>query len=169
MNDTGGNERYRALRKLALVLVAAPVVVGVVLYLLLGTADGGMDGPPAWLLLGQVVFAVAILALVEAVGYRAKPAEIGESDVVGNASVLAFQSAMLLRFALCETLMIVSVALSFVATPHTFLNYPLGGLLSLALMVFEVLPNRRSVARTQAALESRGRPSYLHEALGLGG
>lgn len=169
MNETAGNERYRSLRALALALTVAPVIIGIALYFVLGTVEDGMANPPAWVLVAQLVYALIALALAETIGYRTVPAEAGDAQTVGNASALAYQSAMILRFALCESLAIISIALAFVLIPSTFLIYLYGGLLSLALMLFEVLPSKRSVARTEASLERRGRPSYLREAFGLGG
>lgn len=169
MNESSGNGRYRSMRILALVLIAALVFITVVLYYVLGTAEGGMANPPMWVLVVQFVYALIALGVAETIGYRTAAAELGEAQTVGNNSALAYQSAMILRFAVCESLAIISIALAFVLTPSTFLIYLYGGLLSLALMLFEVLPSKRSVARTEASLERRGRPSYLREAFGLGG
>ena len=169
MNETGGNDRYRALRTLAIVLAAAPVLIGVVLYFALGTAEDGMANPPAWVPLGQLAYALIVLVLAETIGYRTVPAETGEAQVVGNVSAMAYQSATILRFVLCESLAIISIALAFVLVPSTFLTYALGGLLCAALILFEVFPSERSVARTQASLEREGRPSHLRDAFGIAG
>ncbi|MDQ3156383.1 MAG: hypothetical protein M3Q98_06645 [Actinomycetota bacterium] len=169
MNETSGNERYRALRILALALCAALGFIGVALYFAMGTTEDGMANPPVWVPLAQVFGAFVILVLVETVGYRTAAAEGGDTQIVGNSSAMAYQSAMILRFALCESLAIVSIALAFVVIPNTFLTYVYGGLLSLALMLFAVVPNKRSLSKTEASLERDGRPSYLREAFDLAG
>ena len=167
MNTTGGNERFRRLRVLALTLISGPVLFAVVLYFLLGMDEGGMDTPPVWVLIVQVAVAVALYAAVEAIGFQTDPAKPGDPQEVGNASFMTFQTQMVLRFALCESLTIVSIALAFVVEPNTFLTYALGGLLSVVLMLVEVLPNERAIRKVEASLEQNGTPSHLREAFGL--
>lgn len=167
MNSTSGNQRYRQMRTLAVTLISGPVLFAVVVYFLVGMADGGMDTPPAWVLLLQVAVAVALYFVVEAIGFATDPAGDGDPQEVASASFLTYQTAMVLRFALCESLTIISIALAFVVEPNTFLTYALGGLLSVLLMVVEVYPSRRNVSRIQSSLEREGDPSYLHESFGL--
>lgn len=169
MNTTDGNQRYARLRTLAWTLISGPVLFAVVIYFLVGLDDGGMDSPAVWVLIVQVALAATLYFAVEAIGFQTDPAKPGDPQEVANTSFMTFQTALVLRFALCESLTIISIALAFVVTPYTFLTYALGGLLSVVLMLLFVLPNERSVRRIQSALERDGSPSYLREALGLNG
>ena len=169
MNTTGGNRRFTSLRTLSWTLISGPVLFAVVVYFLVGMDDGGMDNPPSWVFIAQIALAIVLYFAVEAVGYQTDAAKPGDPDEVGNASFIAFQTTMVLRFALCESLTIVSIALAFVVTPTTFLTYALGGLLSVVLMWIHVMPHERSLGRIQSSLERDGSPSYLREAMGLNG
>lgn len=126
------------------------------------------EAPPVWVLPAQLAAGVAVHVLVEAIGYRPPALDPSLDDEAASAQAMVrHQGAMILRFALIESIAIVSIALAFVVPDGGFLTFAGGAVVSLALMGYHVWPWTRPVGRTADALEARGRRSGLREAFGL--
>ena len=146
--------------------MSALVMIGLALFFVLGQED--MSSPPLVVVLVQLAAGVGIHLLLEAVGYRPQPLAPSVSDEDAEVLVrMRWQSAMLLRFALAETVAIASVAVAFVVEEGGFLTYVVGAAVSLALMALHVWPGARPVGRMADALERDGRRSGLREAFGV--
>jgi hypothetical protein len=159
---------FQQLRILALRLMGALPVIGVVLWAVLSATQDVWALPPPWLMLAQVAAGVSVHFFNEAAGRRTPPIVAGlPREEAETTSRLAFQSAMVERFAFSEAIAIVSLAAAFWLAEGGILGYVTGALVSLALMVLHVWPTPRAVERTAAALERDGGTSYLREALGL--
>lgn len=154
-------------RVLAAVLMSALLLFGTALYFVLGQHD--MSSPPVLVLAGIVALGVAVHLVVESVGYRAEPLSASLTDEeVENEARARWGSAMVLRFALAESVAILSIATAFVVSAGGFLTYVVGGAISLALMALHVWPGARPVGKVADALERDGRLSGLREAFGVG-
>ena len=154
-------------RVLAATLMSALVLIGTSLWFVLGQDD--MSSPPVLVLAGLLALGVAVHLTVEAVGYRAEPLSASLSDAeVENQTRTRWQATMILRFALAESVAIVSIAVAFVVSEGGFLTYVVGAAISLALMVLHVWPGARPVGKVADALERDGRRSGLREAFGVG-
>lgn len=150
-------------RTLTGALMGALVMFGVVLSFVLGTTPA----PPVWVPLAQLLAGVALHVLVETIGYRVEPLDPGMADDEAAAVArVRWQSSMILRFALVESLAIASIVAAFVVDGGVW-TYAGGALVSLVLMAVHAWPGSRSVTRTAGALEARGQDSFLHETFGL--
>jgi membrane protein YdbS with pleckstrin-like domain len=149
-------------RVLAGTLMAALVVFAVVFGPVLGY--GGY--PPVWVPVALGVLAVLVHVTVEAAGYRVPAVAPGtpedDAAVIGRT---AFQTSMILRFALCESVAIVALVAAFVVEPHTAMTYLVGGTLSLLLMSWHVWPSERLVRRVEQQLDRDGGRSRLHDVM----
>ena len=158
------------LRILAGALMGALLFIGIALYLVLSATSDITEMPPLWVVGAQIAAGVSIHYLLEAAGYRTPAIPVGtpREDAQPQA-LIAFQSAMIRRFAFSEFIAMASVVVAFVIHEGQFLAYVSGALVSLALMVVHVFPWARPVARTAANLDRDGGRSYLLEALGMAG
>lgn len=150
------------LRVLAGTLIGALVVLAVVMAPVLG-----LEGyPPVWVPAALGALAVAVHLLVQAVGYRvpAIAPATPESDAAA-AGRAAYQTSMVLRFALCESVAMVALVAAFVVEPRTAMTYVVGGTLSLLLMAWHVWPSERLVRRVEQELDRDGGRSRLWDAL----
>ena len=151
-----------ALRTLAGALISAVVMIGVVAFMVLGTAGY----PPVWVAAGLGVLAVAAHAVVEVVGYRWPALRPGTpAEEAAAAGVAAYRSLMMVRFALCEAVAIIALAAAFVVEPQTAKTYLVGGTLSLLLLLWHVWPSERITRRLEQALDRDGGRSGLADAL----
>jgi hypothetical protein len=82
---------------------------------------------------------------------------------------MRWQSSMVQRFALAESIAIVSVALCFVVPEGGYVLLLLGCATSLVLMAVHVFPWKRPVGKVADALERDGARSGLREVFGQGG
>jgi hypothetical protein len=150
-------------RILAASLMAALVFIGIALSFVLPP-----DGVSPVVLLVQVVAGVAAHLLLDAIGYRTPALATDQTD--DEAAAVArtrWQSLMVLRFAISESIAIASIAAAFVLADGSVMTYLGGAVVSLVLMLVHVWPGARSVGRTADALEAGGRRSGLREAFGL--
>jgi hypothetical protein len=151
-------------------LMGALVVMAIALYVVLSATTDIAASPPLWLVGAQVAAGLSVHYLNEAAGYRTTAIAPGTAREEAAAQArLAFQSAMIRRFAFSEVIAIASIAAAFIVTSGGFLGYVSGALVSLALMVVHVWPWARPVARTAASLERDGGRSYLLEEFGFSG
>lgn len=164
MTPTGAPSFHRTLRVLVTALMAAPV-----LFLVVGATilQDGFTDPPWWMLGVVTGEAAVVLVLLQVVGLRTVPAiapGTAEADA-RRLSATAFQANVILRFALCESVALVALALSFVAETGGMVVLVLGVALCEALMALFVWPGDRLVAAVQGALEREGGVSHLQAAL----
>jgi len=153
-------------RILAGSLMGALLFMGVALAFVLRTDSR----PPLWVPLAQLVAGAAIHVLLDTIGYRLQPLEVSMGDTeAASAARARWQAAMILRFALSESVALASIAAAFVIGEGGFWIYAAGAVVSLVLMVVHVWPWARPLGRTVEALESAGQPSHLFEAFGLSG
>ncbi len=150
------------LRTLAMALISAVVMFGLVAFFVLGP-----DGyPPVWVAAALGAIAVAAHVAVEAVGYRVPALSPGaQGEDAAAAGLAAYRSSMMLRFALCEAVAIIALVAAFVVEPQTAKTYLVGGTLSLALLLWHVWPSDRGIRRIEAQLDRDGGRSGLHSAL----
>jgi len=144
-------------------LMAGLAIFGVVLFFVLGTEGT----PPVWVPVAQVAAGVAVHVLLETIGYRIPALDTDLSDAdARQAARVRWQSSTILRFALSETIAIVSVVGAFVLDGGLW-TYVGGAVVSLLLMAVHVWPWARPVDRVATALESSGRQSHLREDFGV--
>jgi 4-hydroxybenzoate polyprenyltransferase len=155
-----------SLRVLVGALLTAPVFIVLAMAFVLAPTEGALDATP--LLAVPLVVGAAAFAVCETVGYRTPALAPGTPrDQAQSQSAIAYRTGTTLRFALCEAVLFICVALGFVVTTGGYLLVVLGAVVAMALVWFECWPRERPVARTQASLERDGAASYLREALGL--
>ena len=143
--------------------MAGLVLIGFALFFVLGTKDT----PPLWLVLAQLAAGAGVHVLLESIGYRARPLDPQLSDAdAEQAAAAAWQSSMMLRFALSEAIAILSLVAAFVLEGG-IVAYAVGAVVSLALMAVHVWPWSRPVGKVADALEAAGRTTHLREAFGV--
>src|SRR5690349_1024422 len=108
------------LRILAGTLMSALLIMAVVLTPVLG-----LDGyPPVWVPVALGVMALVVHLLVQAVGYRVPAiAPTASPDEAAGTGRAAFQTSMVLRFALSESVAMVALIAAFVVEPRTAMTY----------------------------------------------
>ena len=160
-----GANHLRQLRVMVGALLAAPVVIVVAMWFVLGHT---LTDPTPW----PFVIAVVVLGLVGEVvlrtfGYRTVvlPRGLSSADTMAR-SRLSYQAALFRRMSVAELPMLIALALSFV-TYGGFYLVLFGAAVTLNLLVVHVWPSQRSVDRTAASRELDGADSHLREALGL--
>lgn len=149
-------QRMASVRSIAFAMAGTPVFLGIVL-LMTFTAEERFAAPPTWLVLAQLVAAVAIFILCQTRFSQPPAIPRGtEEDAANNHALAAYQSTFFLRVAVCEALPMVSVAAAFVAVPTSWLSYATGGFLGLILIVLHVIPNERTTTKVKEALQAEG-------------
>ena len=155
------------LRTVVLAMSSSLLAIALALYFVLGTSETAFDVPPAWLLGGQAVAAVAIHLLLNAVGYRAPAIAPGTPpDQAASRSAAAFTSTTFLRMAFSESIAIASIVAAFVVPQGEYVAFLTGALLALVLLALHAFPGERAIAKVQASLEREGAQSHLREKLG---
>ena len=155
----------QTMRILAWSLMGALVVIGVALVFVY---EGQLtETPPVWAVAVVAVLGVGAWLLIDAVGYRVPAIRPGTpQDEAAKASVAAFQSAMIRRFAMSEVVALVALAVGARTEEGPVVLYALGVVAAFAPMSVHVLPGERVITRTEEALQREGGTSYLR--LGLG-
>lgn len=149
-------------------MMGSLVIIAIALYFVLVTPSHGLEAPPLWLAGAQVAAGIVAHLLVESVGYRAPaiPPGTPEGEARTRAAA-AFTTGNILRFGLCESIALGSVAAAFVVESGGFVGYLTGAAVSLVLMAVHAWPGERPIGKIQASLERDGARSYLREQLGL--
>jgi hypothetical protein len=131
-----------------------------VLWFVLAT-DGIGEFPTGWPTLVVLAAAVGAYSICELAGFRTPPLEHSSRSAaeIEADSWRRFTASTFTRFAVCEAVFLISVALSFVA--ESFWVVLIGAALALPLFFWEAWPGERNQRRFAAALESGGVPSYL--------
>jgi hypothetical protein len=126
------------------------------------------DAPPLWLIAAQVLAAIAVHVVVEAVGYRVPAIDPGTREAEARTiSVRAFTSGTVLRIGLCESIALASVAAAFLVDSGGYAGFLTGAAISLVLMAVHAWPGAGPIEKTRASLERDGGRSFLREQLGL--
>lgn len=156
MSPQSPDQRLASLRMIALAMMGTPVMLGLVVLFTFDAADRFVV-PPTWLLVAQLACAAAVFILCELLFYRAEAVPPGtERDEAQRRGINAYQSLFFVRVALCEFVAMVSVAAAFVVQPSSWLNYAVGGVLAVLLLLVHVLPTERTFAKTRESLERDG-------------
>jgi hypothetical protein len=161
----------RSFRILAAALMAALVVIGIALASIFGggqartNRDGTVEHlhtPAGWVYLVIVAMGAIAAGLVQLGGYRV-PAIAPDADpAVARATGLqSYRVTMILRFAISESVAIVSIALLFAIASNTILPYVLAAAISFVLMAYHVWPSYALISRVQQQLDRNGGRSEL--------
>ncbi|MGI8881847.1 MAG: hypothetical protein ACR2KJ_15345 [Jatrophihabitans sp.] len=155
------------LRTLALAFATTPIVIGIALVFVAKPANGESAKASVGIVAAEIVIAVLAELLLETMGYRIKPLDATmDAEKAASQAGVRFQASMILRFALAEVVVLISIALTFVVTPLTVLNYLVGAALGVALILIHVWPSSRVLTRCAAAMDRDGGRSQLVERLG---
>ena len=167
MSSTPGSgaNHLRQLRIMVGALLAAPLLILVAMWFVLGHT---LTDPTPW----PFVIAVVAVGLVgelvlRTYGYRTVvlPRGLSPEETIAR-SRLSYQAALFRRMSVAELPLLIALALSFV-TYGGFYLVLFGAAVTLNLLVVHVWPSQRSVDRTAASLELGGATSRLREALDL--
>lgn len=141
-------------------MASAMPLITLVLWFVLAT-DGIGDFPASWAPVVVLAVAVGAYSICELAGFRTPPLEYSARSAaeIEADSWRRFTTSTFTRFAMCEAVFLVSVALAFVV--ESFWVVLIGLVLALPLFLLEAWPGVRNQRRFAAALESRGVPSYL--------
>lgn len=127
-------------------------------------ADDGLgDYPDTWVPLAVGVLAVAAYSFCELAGFRTEPLQpsTAEPADVGGRSYQRFVASSYVRFAICESVFLLSFVLGF--TVDSFWPVLVGTVFTIPLLVWEVWPGARNRRRFATSLEGAGAPSYLED------
>ncbi|MGO1974962.1 MAG: hypothetical protein ACTH2Q_18565 [Propionibacteriaceae bacterium] len=149
-------QRLASVRMIAFAMAATPVFLGVALFMVFDSEEL-FAAPATWLVVAQLVAAVAIFVLCQTRFSRPAAIPRGTEETAANDLALTgFQSTFFLRVAVCETLPMFSAAAAFVVLPTSWLSYAVGAFLGLVLLAVHVIPNERTTSRIKEALEREG-------------
>jgi hypothetical protein len=154
----------QTLRLLVGAVVGALLVMGVALTLVLGLAP-----PPLWTVVLLLVLGTVLYVVLERFGYRVSPVPPSlPPEEARQVAMRAFQSTLMRRLVMAESVAIIGLALAFVVGRSAFVFY-VGASVSILLLAVHVWPSVRSVDRVVAELERDGAHTGLRELLGFDG
>jgi F0F1-type ATP synthase membrane subunit c/vacuolar-type H+-ATPase subunit K len=154
--------RIRSTRMLVSVLAGSVVLWGVVMSFIFPSSEF----PPIWVPLTFGALAVISHLLSRTVGFRLKPIPAGTLPTEAMPTALAaFQSSLIIRFVLSESVAIIALVLSFIVVPQTWTTYLIGGVPSLILFAVNVWPSTALISKVQQQLDREGGRSFLADAL----
>jgi hypothetical protein len=155
-----GGAPIKTLRTMSVAVLLTPVVLGLVVLL---AARGG-DYPPPYLPLVLGAVAIGGVRLAETVGYTPRPIEPGTpKSEAARVALREYHGRWFVRSVSTQVVLLFGLLLSFMLT--TSWPYLVAFALGWPIMIFEVWPWRRSVAKVKVALEWAGANSYLEDAL----
>jgi hypothetical protein len=159
----GKSPATQTLRYLVGAVMGALFLMAVALTFVLG-----LGAPPLLSVLLLLLLGAGAWFVIEGVGYRAKPVAPNlDPDAARQAAMNQFQSALMRRLAISESVAIIGIALAFVS--RTVVVYDVGASVSVLLLLVHVWPSERSVDRVVTQLERDGAQTGLREMLGFGG
>lgn len=163
MFEQTGVPAIHATRVFALTLISAPVVIGIAIAVVLNPSAAQNDrATPLWPFIVIACLGGLAAFMISAFGYRAEPLAPDVDSAEARRTALAtFQQLMVLRSALAQSVGIVSIALTFAATPKTITLYLLGGGISLLLLAVHVWPSQRVISAVAEQLDRAGGRSNL--------
>jgi hypothetical protein len=153
----------KTLRFLVGAVIGALFLMAVALMFVLGL------GPPPLLSVALLLaLGAGVHFLIETVGYRVTAVDPSQSeDAAREEGMKQFQSSLMRRLALAESIAIIGILLAFIA--KTVIVYDVGASISILLLMIHVWPSERSVDRVVTSLERGGARTGLREMLGFGG
>lgn len=155
-------------KTLAVALMGMLVFFPIPLWFVLGSQDDALAMPSPLLLAAPVVAGVVVHVVLDAIGYRtAAISPTASTEETQRIAASHFGSAMIRRFAFGEVIAVVCIALGFIVTTGGYLLVLVGCATSMVLMLVHVWPGQRPVTKTAASLEREGARSGLSEAFGL--
>lgn len=142
-------------RVLVLALMGAPLLIGLVLYFLIG---GSIFDPwtPNVPIMAAFLLVEATVALVGSMMFNMTPALKPGDDGTSADSFMAFQTNSILRFALTEVPLIMALAAAFILTSGGYLLYLMVMVLTEFILLLNVYPTRHNLLRFEAAQEREG-------------
>ncbi|MEP6650567.1 MAG: hypothetical protein ABJA74_11760 [Lapillicoccus sp.] len=153
----------QTLRFLVGAVIGALFLMAVALMFVLG-----LGAPPPVSVALLLLLGAAVYFVIETVGYRVKPVATDLSqDAARQEGMRQFQSSLIRRLALAESIAIIGILLAFIA--RTVIVYDVGASVSILLLLVHVWPSERTVDRVVTGLERDGGRTGLREMLGLGG
>lgn len=141
-------------------LLVSPVVLTLMLTFVLWP---DREPLPPWSILAVFVLTAAGFLLAQLTGYPKRPVAGKTPEERGRASVERFRSELILRFALTEAPVVMSIILSFIVRNPIPLYA--GASLSIVSMAWHTWPGERTIAEAQERYSADGQPAYLREAL----
>lgn len=163
----------RRFRILAAALMGALVVIGGALSFTVGNHQTDRNGNPVhthapgvWMYAVIVALGVVAAVLVQTFGYRIPALQPNlESSQARATALRVYQQSMFLRFALSESVAIVTIALLFAGGSNTILPYVVAALIAELLLAYHVWPSERVISRVQQRLDRNGGRSDLANAM----
>lgn len=148
-------------RTLAAALMAAIVVMGIAVgFAVAGSEQAGT--PPAWSYVVVVALGAVVAAVIQLVGYRVPAVSPHVSRAQAHrAGMAAYQTSMILRFALAEAVALVALVLTLIERPRSVLTFVVGAAISLALAAVHVWPSERLISKVEQLLDRDGGRSEL--------
>ena len=164
MADVTAATFRHTLRILCAALLSSQVILLLAISMTLDSTR--FEEPPVWAL-GVVLAAGAVSAtLIGVIGYKLPALEPTlPSNESAKAVTMAVQSSTILRFAVAESVTIVSIVLAFVVDAGGGVVCLVGVAISITLGVLHVWPSDRTLARMRQALERAGGQSRLDEVM----
>jgi hypothetical protein len=165
-------DHMKPVKILACTLMAALVVIGFALFFLFPldpfSGDTRFSIPNPGVFLFIIGAGIAVHLFNENYTYKPTPIPAGtpRKDTTTTA-IMAYQSGMILRFALSEAIAIAAIAVAFILPSGGYLTYLFAAAVSLALMAYHVYPWDRPINKTQEALDAERGQSHLREIFGL--
>ena len=152
----------KTLRFLVGAVIGALFLMAVALMFVLGLGAPPLASVVLLLMLGAGAYFV-----IETVGYRVKAVDPNLTEAAAREEGMKqFQSSLMRRLALAESIAIIGILLAFIA--KTVIIYDVGASISILLLMIHVWPSERSVDRVVTSLERAGARTGLREMLGFG-
>ncbi len=153
--------------------MSALVVIAIALYFAVGKGDRTRNGrtvdthaPAAWVFVLIVVLGLIAATVVQFAGYRVPAVSPDAEPTQGRrVGLQAYQQTMFFRFAVSESVAIISIALTFSSRSDNILPYLVGAVISFGLMAYHVWPGDALISRIQQKLDRNGGRSDLANAL----
>jgi hypothetical protein len=162
----GSSAPWISLRITVAVVMGAPWIICLAMWFVLSGSLG--DELPWTYLAAVLLIGVLVGLLIWLVGYRATALPTGMPPAVAAGRARsAYLVTVLLRLALAEIPLVVSMALAFLPPTGGFWVVLLGAVITLGLTLIHVWPTQRSVDRVSDSLERSGTRSHLRESLAL--
>ncbi len=163
----------RTFRVLAAALMGALVIIAIALSFVVGNHRSDRNGNPvpthapgAWMYVVIVALGLVAATLAQVFGYRIPALDPGLQPGEARSTALrVYQQSMILRFAMCESVAIVAIALLFAGNSNTVLPYLVAAVIAELLMAYHVWPSTSLISRVQQRLDRNGGQSDLANAL----
>jgi F0F1-type ATP synthase membrane subunit c/vacuolar-type H+-ATPase subunit K len=153
----------QTLRFLVGAVIGALFLMAVALMFVLG-----VGAPPLLSVALVLLIGAGLYFLIETVGYRVKAVSPHLSgDAARQEGMKQFQSSLMRRLAMAESVAILGILLAFLA--RTVLIYDLAASVSILLLLMHVWPSERTIDRVVTGLEREGARTGLRQLLGFGG